>query len=312
MPFIRFIDILQAFSYIFLAKKQNYTYLIHMDNTFVLEKDLLYFIEERLALLEKLHEEKNSSLKQAPEGTLRISRKNEKQLQYYIRTDPKDTLGKYINVKNRRIVEALAQKDYDRKVLQASEKEIKLLKSTIAEYKKLDVDNKIVERIIEKFNPGRKELIKALRLSDSDYAKQWQNVNYQKKSFSDNFPEYFTQRGDRVRSKSEIIIADLLYKFRIPYRYEYPLLLKKSNGDKITVYPDFTCLDVKNRKEYFWEHLGMLDNAEYAEKSIRKLHLYESNGIYTCTNLITTVESSKQPINSRQIEKFIRCRFSVS
>lgn len=52
-----------------------------------------------------------------------------------------------------------------------------------------------------------------------------------------------------MRSKSEVIIADLLNKEGIPYRYEFPLYLKEFN----TVYPDFTILNVRKRKEIYWE-----------------------------------------------------------
>ena len=115
-------------------------------------------------------------------------------------------------------------------------------------------------------------------------------------------PEYLTARGERVRSKSEIIIADTLFRLKIPYRYEYPLNLKNTKGEKLTLYPDFTCLNLRTRREFYWEHFGMMDNSEYSENVVQKLHLYEQNGIIPGKNLIITMETSTIPINTKQIE----------
>jgi len=71
-------------------------------------------------------------------------------------------------------------------------------------------------------------------------------------------PELYTAKGERVRSKSEIIIADSLMRAGVPYRYEFPIIL---NGYG-KIYPDFTVLNVGLRKELYWEHLGMMDDSE--------------------------------------------------
>ena len=63
-----------------------------------------------------------------------------------------------------------------------------------------------------------------------------------------NPQEIFTERGEQVRSKSEKIIADSLYRNGIPYRYEHPVYLRGMG----VVHPDFICLHVKKRKEILW------------------------------------------------------------
>ncbi len=52
--------------------------------------------------------------------------------------------------------------------------------------------------------------------------------------------------AEKVRSKSEAFIADTLYEFGIPYRYEY--LVRMVNGE--LRYPDFTLLKVRTEKRY--------------------------------------------------------------
>ena len=83
-----------------------------------------------------------------------------------------------------------------------------------------------------------------------------------------------TARGEAVRSKSEVIIADLLHAKGIDYRYEEPL---ERNG--ITKYPDFTIEDDDTGETYYWEHLGMLGNPIYQQRWNEKLAWLESQGI---------------------------------
>ena len=84
-----------------------------------------------------------------------------------------------------------------------------------------------------------------------------------------------TERGDLVRSKSELVIADKLYARGIEYAYEQPLVLP--NGR--TRYPDFTISDHAQGVTFYWEHLGMLDDQGYRARWERKRSEYLENGI---------------------------------
>ncbi len=75
-----------------------------------------------------------------------------------------------------------------------------------------------------------------------------------------------TLAGHKVRSKSEVIISNLLYTNQIPYRYEAALPLKE-----FTAYPDFTILHPVTNKIFYWEHFGMMDNAPYCDTACNKL-----------------------------------------
>ena len=149
-------------------------------------------------------------------------------------------------------------------------------------------------------------MINPICQTDEQYIKEWEAVIYQGKEFYENVPEYYTEKGERVRSKSEIIIADLLNRHGIPYRYEYPLYLDGWGK----VYPDFTLLDVRKRKEIYWEHFGMMDDSEYAEKAIQKMTFYEQNNIFTGDKLIVTFETQNHPLNSKQIVELVQHYFA--
>ena len=84
-------------------------------------------------------------------------------------------------------------------------------------------------------------------------------------------PLLFSENGERVRSKSEVIIADILKNNGIPYRYEYPVLINRN------IHPDFCCLNVRTRKEYFWEHFGKMDDIEYARQKLERTLKSESS-----------------------------------
>ena len=112
----------------------------------------------------------------------------------------------------------------------------------------------------------------------------------------------FTTNGERVRSKSEVLIADTLKRFGIPYRYEYPLRLK--NG--ITVHPDFLCLNVRTRQEFYWEHFGMMTTPDYAQKAIHKLQQYSDNHLLPAIKLIITMETATSTLNLKYIEQQIK------
>jgi len=82
-------------------------------------------------------------------------------------------------------------------------------------------------------------------------------------------------KGEPMRSKSEIIIADALAAARIAYIYERPL----QSADGQTRYPDFTIEDADIVITYYWEHLVMLDRADYRERWERKLAWYRAQDI---------------------------------
>lgn len=142
-------------------------------------------------------------------------------------------------------------------------------------------------------------------ISDEVFAEQWEKVKFYGKSFAEGSPEIYTEKGERVRSKSEKIIADMLHRHGILYRYEYPVILQGLGK----VYPDFTVLNLKERKEIYWEHFGMMDNPEYCERALHKLNCYTKSGIYLGDRLFISHETSKRPLDTSVIEKIMKAVF---
>lgn len=110
-----------------------------------------------------------------------------------------------------------------------------------------------------------------------------------------------TDREERVRSKSELIIANALNSQNIPYRYEQKLTIKGRD-----IYPDFNILNVRKQKEIIWEHFGLMDDPEYVAKTVRKISEYSANGFQIGDNLIVTFENNHTPLNTIQVNYYIK------
>ncbi len=263
-------------------------------------------IDEQLKTLDKLMARAEASLQKRPKGYVNAVRSNGR-FQYYFKESASERHGKYMPKADLPLAAALVQKDYDKSFLAAAEEEKrKLLKmkeegterSISFLYAALsDVYGQAVE--------GRRKLIKPYVLPDEQFIKEWKDVKYQGLSFSGDMPEFFSGCGERVRSKSEILIADKLNALGIPYRYEYPLYLGRQNP----VYPDFTILDTRERKMVVYEHFGMMQDEKYARDAMNKIKDYEKAGYLIGENFLFTMESSDCPLDMRVFERRMRARF---
>lgn len=92
--------------------------------------------------------------------------------------------------------------------------------------------------------------------------------------FFDEHLIHRTVRGEMVRSKSEVIIANALAARNVDYAYERPLTL-----DGATKYPDFTVEDMESGETVYWEHCGMLHVPAYRQRWEAKLAWYREHGI---------------------------------
>lgn len=249
-----------------------------------------------LAQLEKTAEKQ---LEEAPEGKLRISR-NRGKIQYFYRQHSTDKAGRYILQENKELAEKLAQKSYDEEFLQSIREETAAID---AYFRK--VPKHMPEEIYDQMNEERRKLVNPLIEQDEAFAERWQNKPYTGKELDDREGGFLTDKGEKVRSKSEMIIANQLAKAGVPYHYEEPLLLKGVG----MIHPDFTVLNIRRRKVFYWEHLGMMDDENYAERAIHRIAMYQKNGYFLGDDLILTSETNNYPIKVEQIATMIQHYF---
>jgi exodeoxyribonuclease V alpha subunit len=103
--------------------------------------------------------------------------------------------------------------------------------------------------------------------------------------------------GDMVRSKSEVIIANLLHERGVNFWYEKPLLAP----DGSLYLPDFT---IQHRGElYYWEHLGLLSQPEYKKHWDQKKSWYEKH--FPGRLIVTTEGADLSKTVVREIERLL-------
>lgn len=241
-------------------------------------------------------------LRRAPAGRLRISTRN-KHDRFYRVEKQFDTSGEYIPKKDSKMVKALAQKDYVERFLKAAAEERVYWDKVLKKVSAFATDT-----AYEALSDKRKALVTPYILPDDKYAKLWQEAEYASSPYSVENKKHPTRRGELVRSKSEVMIANVLDDLGIPYRYEQGLRLK----DGHIYYPDFTLLDLRSREEVYLEHFGMLDDEQYFTRACNKMRKYEENGIFQGVSLLVTFETSFSPLNAELTRNMLRNFFGKS
>ena len=116
-----------------------------------------------------------------------------------------------------------------------------------------------------------------------------------------------TTRGELVRSKSEVIIADHLLSNHIKYDYEPEVTVA---GRKFR--PDFVAYDPDDDENFwYWEHLGMPTDPRYMKRWEEKLAYYNAHGIKEGKNLIITADSENGSLDSKEIDDLIKDTFDL-
>lgn len=109
---------------------------------------------------------------------------------------------------------------------------------------------------------------------------------------------HITESGIWVRSKSEVIIANILYRSSIDFQYEGKLYYNESQWKE----PDFTI--IHNGKTWYWEHLGLLGDEQYNENWQEKKQIFKDLGVWD--NVITTKESAVLSNQANELIKKIK------
>ena len=130
--------------------------------------------------------------------------------------------------------------------------------------------------------------------------KKWGNMPYRKYK---GFPEglkHKTLKGEKVRSKSEALIANMLFVKNIEYHYE-----EETDIGGRTITPDFRIYVKSQNKFKLLEHLGLLVKEKYRSDALEKMELYFSNGYRLYDDILFTCDDLDGRINTLDIGKLI-------
>lgn len=106
-----------------------------------------------------------------------------------------------------------------------------------------------------------------------------------------------TEKGHLVRSKSELVIANMLFQSGLDYEYERVLEGEIEQG---RLRPDFSFVTADGDL-VLWEHLGMMQREDYRKGWEWKLKWYETNGFKIGRNLFTSVDDDRGGLDSAEL-----------
>ena len=112
----------------------------------------------------------------------------------------------YIPKAEMELARLLAQKNYNESVVKKAEARLKQIKKITKNYS----DDEI-EKIYTSMNKERQALVTPVESTWDQLLKMWYEEEYQGKEFKEGTPLILTEKGERVRSKSEKILADYFY-----------------------------------------------------------------------------------------------------
>lgn len=183
--------------------------------------------------------------------------------------------------------------------------------------KNAEANVSLMENYIEKYLPVNAECInrslpKAYRLDNAaeldsvDFidGERWEKQPYDKCSRHKEGLTVMTLKGELVRSKSEALIANMLYQRGIPYHYEENLMV----GEK-SIAPDFKiAVKSENRFKYL-EHCGMMGSEQYMRSFTWKLRQYLAHGYVPWRDVFFTFDHAGGGIDTAAIGYMIDCYF---
>ena len=129
--------------------------------------------------------------------------------------------------------------------------------------------------------------------------KQWMSVPFERSTFPNENPgRFITKNGEDVRSKNELIMANMLCDMDLPYRYECALDLPDGR-----VFPDFTVLHPGSAEEWYIEFFGMMDNSDYSAAALKKIQKYYKAGLQP--RFIMLFDSLAAPLSNTAIRQVL-------
>ena len=262
-------------------------------------------LKEKSRVLAELTERAAGSPVMKIDGHL-ISKKQKGRTRLFQRFDR--TKDKYLKQSDRQLVKDLSKKVYLEKLDKTAQTEKRQIDKCIeileAKQNKDGIDLADVDNVYERLPDYIKENTDPVEISDEAYARKWQNEKYGRRWMKKGEKYYETPRGEKVRSKSEWMIACMLDKAGVPYRYEEIVPLDGLVG--VFMHPDFTVLNKRTRKVYYWEHCGMMGDHDYMENSFMpKIREYYNFEFFPGDKILLTFETKGHPLDTVDVKRLI-------
>lgn len=224
----------------------------------------------------------------SPAGHLKCSRRADRRSYYVVSSQSGRRKARYIRTGDIELAEGLAMRDHCLRKRNILNDDLDLLKKFLNGY-----DPFPDATASKQGNPDHLILIKDRLSFRGAFAKDWQTAEYAKNPVRPEGLKYRTMSGVKVRSKSEVIIADQLFGRGVPFRYESLVTI---NGQDL--YPDFTIYNTETAEIVIWEHFGLMSDEAYRLNAFKKISAYAGGGFKLDKNLIATFEWHEAPLDT--------------
>lgn len=162
-------------------------------------------------------------------------------------------------------------------------------------------DDKALSKVYEELCEAYGENVPKPFYSNRLLMEKWKNSDYAKLDYKLEKLVYSTNKGEKVRTKIEALVANILFDMQIPYRYE--ARLKK---DAKIFWPDFTLISPVNGRVFYLEIFGMMTDKNYAIDNLKKINDYNKAGIIQGDKLIIVFDSEDAPFDEESFKQTIR------
>lgn len=259
--------------------------------------DFIANARNELKNIQQLKIDMAMTLDNLPEGRLHAMKIDGKTY-YYLRRGSEPE--KYIGTGDSELVQQLKARRFAERSVSVAKKNEKLLLRLIDGYEPFSPEH-IMNALPQTYRTETADHIEGIDFISAD---EWARAPYRKSCSYPGQLTHVTLKGDLVRSKSEAIIANLLFSKDIPYRYEEEIEI----GGRIFT-PDFIVAVPREGRIKILEHAGMMSNREYRNSLAWKVSQYIACGYMPLDNLFITYDDMDGNINTRLIESVIDTYF---
>lgn len=244
---------------------------------------------------ERLKKEK-AELNSMPEGSLIFMNDNGRTNYVQLIPASAKTGGKRIRRainKDPNLIKQLARKKFLQKSVELTSEEVERIKIFLQSSRPPDA-----ERVLETLPEKYKDISESVYFPKRAEAKQWAQKPFNQSTFNPEEKIHMSIGGIKVRTKSELLIADRLELYDLPFRYEDTLGYRQYSFN-----PDFSVMTTKGIM--YWEHCGMMNDPKYRRRNEWKLQIYNKIGVVPWKNLIITYDFEDGGLDLRIIESEI-------
>ena len=258
--------------------------------------DIKRLIDTQMRTEQRLRKKYISQLEKLPEGRLTGFRLKGKVYYKWI----KGGKTKYIGAGNRELVEKLQLRRYLEKLIATIDRNAGYLRELWEKYRPVAPEE--ILGSLPKTYRNRRLLTLAGQGAD---LREWEESDYEQSAWHREYKVHLTAKGDLVRSKSELIIADMLYEREIPYHYEE--VLHMPDGGYLV--PDFTIGVRDTGRLVYLEPCGMLSEEHYRRDYLRKMERYCVAGFRPWIDVYFTFDNANGALDTDKIGRMMDVMF---